>query len=132
MAARTRSFCHVLDVIDALTTLIDYPVGVGDVFNIGNPAEISVLDLARRVIARTGSASGITFVPFTDVFGAGFEEIERRVPDIAKARAELGFSPSRTLESVIDEVAVSVARAPGPRPVLSPTMAGHYADGDLA
>jgi UDP-glucose 4-epimerase len=128
---QTRSFCHVFDVIDALTTLIDHPVGVGDVFNIGNPAEISVLDLARTVIARTRSASGITFVPFTDVFGNGFEEIERRVPDIAKARAELGFFPSRTLESVIDEVAMSVTGDPRQGPALSPTMAGHHADGDL-
>jgi UDP-glucose 4-epimerase len=81
---QTRSFCHVFDVIDALTTLIDHPVGVGDVFNIGNPAEISILDLARTVIARTRSASGITFVPFTDVFGNGFEEIERRVPALGR------------------------------------------------
>jgi len=128
---QTRSFCHVGDVLDALTTLIDRPVGVGDVFNIGNPAEISVLDLARTVIARTGSASDITFVPFADVFGAGFEEIQRRVPDIAKARAVLGFFPSRTLESVIDAIAGSVTRVPRPGPVLAPTMAGYHADGDL-
>ena len=128
---QTRAFCHVFDVLDALTMLIDRPVGIGDVFNIGNPAEISVLDLARTVIARTRSASDITFVPFADVFGHGFEEIERRVPDIAKARAELGFFPSRTLESVIDEIAGSVTGEPRQGPALSPTMAGHHADGDL-
>ncbi|HEY6294097.1 MAG TPA: NAD-dependent epimerase/dehydratase family protein [Streptosporangiaceae bacterium] len=123
---QTRSFCHVSDVLDALTTLIDRPVGVGDVFNIGNPAEITVLDLARTVIARTGSASGITFVPFADVFGDGFEEIERRVPDITKARAELGFSPSRTLESVIDEIARAVSGVPRREAALSLAMAGHH------
>jgi UDP-glucose 4-epimerase len=128
---QTRSFCHVLDVLDALTTLIDRPVGVGDVFNIGNPVEISVLDLARMVIVRTRSASDITFVPFADVFGEGFEEIERRVPDIAKARAELGFFPSRTLESVIDGIAASVTGEPWQEPALTPTMAGHHADGEL-
>ena len=129
--SQTRSFCHVLDVLDALTTLIDRPVGVGDVFNIGNPAEISVLELARTVIARTRSASDITFIPFADVFGDGFEEIERRVPDIGKARAELGFFPSRTLESVIDEIAGFVTGEPMQGPALTPTMAGHHADGDL-
>ena len=129
---QTRSFCHVLDVLDALTTLIDRPVGVGDVFNIGNPAEISVLDLARMVIARTRSASAITFVPFADVFSNGFEEIERRVPDIAKAQDELGFFPSRTLESVIDDIAGCVAGMPRQEPAFRPTMAGLHADGDVA
>jgi len=119
---QTRSFCHVFDVVDALTTLIDRPAGVGDVFNIGNPAEITVLDLARTVIARTGSASAVTFVPFADVFGDGFEEINRRVPDITKARAELGFFPSRTLESVIDDIAWAVAGETGRD--AAPAMAG--------
>jgi UDP-glucose 4-epimerase len=128
---QTRSFCHVFDVLDALITLIDRPVGMGDVFNIGNPDEISILDLARTVIARTRSASDITFVPFADVFGNGFEEIERRVPDIAKARAELGFFPSRTLESVIDEIAGSMTGGRRQGPALSPTMADHHGDGDL-
>jgi len=126
---QTRSFCHVFDVLDALTTLIDHPVGVGDVFNIGNPAEITVLDLARTVIARTRSASEITFVPFADVFGEGFEEINRRVPDITKARAELGFFPSLTLESVIDDIAGAVTGEPRQEAVLSLAMAGHHADG---
>ena len=128
---QTRSFCHVFDVLDALVTLLNRPVGIGDVFNIGNPAEISVLDLARTVIARTRSVSDITFVPYADVFGNGFEEIERRVPDIAKARAELDFFPSRTLESVIDAIAEFVTREPRPGPALSPTMARHHADGEL-
>jgi UDP-glucose 4-epimerase len=128
---QTRSFCHVLDVLDALTTLIDRPVGVGEVFNIGNPAEIRVVDLAGLVIARTRSVSGITFVPFAEVYGSGFEEIERRVPDIAKARAELGYSPSRTLESVIDGIAESVAALPRQGPAVSATMALHHAGSDL-
>lgn len=126
---QTRSFCHVYDVLDALTTLIDHPVGVGDVFNIGNPAEITVLDLARTVIARTGSTSGITFVPFSDVFGDGFEEIRRRVPDIAKARGELGFSPSRTLESVIDDIAGALTGEPRRDAALWLAMAEHHEDG---
>jgi UDP-glucose 4-epimerase len=126
---QTRSFCHVSDVLDALTTLIDRPVGVGDVFNIGNPAEITVLDLARTVIARTWSASDITFVPFADVFGEGFEEIYRRVPDITKARAELGFFPSRTLESVIDDIAAAVTGERRRNAAAALGMAGHHLDG---
>ena len=126
---QTRSFCHVFDVVDALTALIDHPVGVGDVFNIGNPAEITVLDLARTVIARTRSASDVTFVPFADVFGDGFEEIYRRVPDITKARAELGFFPSRTLESVIDDIAGAVTREPRQEAAASLAMAGPHTGG---
>lgn len=128
---QTRSFCHVLDVVGALTTLIDRPVGLGDVFNIGNPAEITVLDLARTVIARTGSASDVTFVPFADAFGEGFEEIERRVPDITKAQAELGFFPSRTLDSAIDEIVASVSGRPDGRQRPSRTTPRHHPDNDL-
>lgn len=105
---QTRSFCHVFDVIDALTTLVDHRAGVGDVFNIGNPAEITILELAEKVVARTGSTSDVVFVSFAQVFGDDFEEIQRRVPDITKARAELAFSPSRTLECAIDGIIESV------------------------
>jgi len=126
---QTRSFCHVFDVIDALTTLIDHPIGIGDVFNIGNPAEISVLDLARTVIARTRSASDVTFVPFADVFGEGFEEIYRRVPDITKARAELGFYPSRTLGSVIDDIAGALTGEHRREAAVSLALAGAHAGG---
>lgn len=109
--SQTRSFCHIADVVDGLVTLVERPVGTGDVFNIGNPAEISILDLAHKVIAATGSGSVVTFVPFDEVYGEGFEEIQRRIPDIAKARAELGYEPRRSLDSVIAQIAASVGHA---------------------
>ena len=124
-----RDYTHIDDTVEGILRALDAPEKF-DVFNIGNPAEITVLDLARTVIARTGSASDITFVPFADVFGEGFEEINRRVPDITKAQAELGFSPSRTLESVIDEIAQAVTGAvtgePRQEAALSLAMAGHH------
>lgn len=102
---QTRCFCHVTDVCGALMKLVDDPNAVGQVFNIGNPHEVSVLDLAKRVIELTNSSSPIAFVPFNEAYGEGFEEIMRRVPDIAKARFRIGFNPSRTLDDVICDVA---------------------------
>jgi UDP-glucose 4-epimerase len=102
--SQTRCFCHVDDVTGALMRLAQDPKAVGEVFNIGNPQEVHVVDLAKRVIELTNSSSAITFVPFDRAYGAGFEEIMRRVPDITKARTRIGFAPSRSLDDVLRDV----------------------------
>ncbi len=101
---QTRCFCSVRDVARALMQISGEPQAVGEVINLGNPQEIEIVELARRVIALTKSTSGIEYVPFDDVFGAGFEEIMRRVPDIRKARALLGFEPRVHLDEIIGDV----------------------------
>ena len=108
---QTRCFCSVSDVVHTLTHAIEnVEKFTGEVFNIGNPHELSILDLAKRVIEITESTSKIEFVPFNDVYPEGFEEIHRRVPDIAKARAMLGFDPKVPLDEILRSVAASVRK----------------------
>jgi UDP-glucose 4-epimerase len=102
---QTRCFCHIADVVQALLALIDEPRAYGNVFNVGATGEISILDLAKRVISVTGSRSAIRFTPYDTAYGKGFEDMYRRVPDIAKIHALVGWSPSRSLEDMIGDVA---------------------------
>jgi UDP-glucose 4-epimerase len=102
---QTRCFCHVADVVQALGMLLQEPAANGNVFNVGATEEISILDLARRVVALTGSRSEISFTPYDTAYGKGFEDMYRRVPDIAKVRALIGWSPRRSLEDMIRDVA---------------------------
>jgi UDP-glucose 4-epimerase len=107
---QTRCFCHVADVVQALVALIDEPRAHGNVFNVGATAEISILDLAKRVIAVTDSRSEIRFTPYDTAYGKGFEDMYRRVPDTAKIHALVGWSPSRSLEDMIGDVATDQRR----------------------
>jgi UDP-glucose 4-epimerase len=107
---QTRCFCHVADVVQALLALIDEPRAYGNVFNVGATTEISILDLAKRVIAATGSRSEIRFTPYDTAYGKGFEDMYRRVPDTAKIRALVDWSPSRSLEDMIGDVATDQRR----------------------
>lgn len=101
---QTRCFAHVADVVDAILRLCDTQEAVGRTFNIGSPLEISILDLARRVIERTGSDSGIRLVPYEQAYGKGFEEIGRRHPDLSQISSVTGWRPSRTIDDMIDDV----------------------------
>lgn len=101
---QTRCFCHVRDVVDALARLADDPSAVGEVYNLGNPEEITINELASRVIALTGSSSPIKYVSYDDAYGEGFEEIRRRVPDITKIRKAIGFAPSAHLDEILREI----------------------------
>ena len=110
--SQTRCFCSVHDTTAALISMLDrMHVAAGEVFNIGNPQEITILELAQRVIARTNSESALDFVPFSEAYPAGFEEIMRRVPDISKARRLLGFQPSRSLDDILESVIANTATA---------------------
>jgi UDP-glucose 4-epimerase len=99
-----RCFCHVADVVRALAGLIDDERAHGNVFNVGATAETSMLDLARRVIAVTGSASEVCLTTYADAYGDGFEDMYRRIPDITKVRDLIGWSPTRSLEDIIRDV----------------------------
>jgi len=102
---QSRCFAHVHDTVRAIVLLNDHPASTGDVFNIGGTTEISIVDLARRVIARTDSRSTIRFVPYDEAYGDGFEELGRRQPDTGRTSSLVGWAPSRTVDDAIDDIA---------------------------
>ena len=102
--SQTRCFCHVGDVVGAVLALIDEEQAWGNVFNVGATQEISILELAQRVIALTGSRSEVQLVSYEDAYEEGFEDMQRRVPDISKIRATIGWSPTRSLDEIIADV----------------------------
>ena len=101
---QSRSFTYVGDVVDALVALMETPAAVGQVFNIGNPEEIAIRALAERVRTVTGSQSPIVTVPYEEAYEAGFEDMPRRVPDITRLQATVGFRPRVPLDAIIDHV----------------------------
>ena len=88
----------------AVLGLLDAPGAVGEAFNIGNEHEITIMELAERVKDRVGSASEIVVVPYDEAYGEGFEDMERRQPDIGKIRGLLGWEPERSMDQIIDDV----------------------------
>ena len=100
-----RCFCHVSDAIRALLLVIDSDKAIGQVFNVGNNQQISIMDLAKKVIEITESKSEIKKIPYSEAYPAGFEDMERRVPDISKIKNVLGWSPEIGLEKIIGDIA---------------------------
>ena len=101
---QSRSFTHVTDVIGALMKLIGEPKAVGQVINIGNTEEIAIAKLAERVRDHAGSASPIKFVPYDQAYESGFEDMPRRVPDLNRVRALVGYEPRYTLDDILMHV----------------------------
>jgi nucleoside-diphosphate-sugar epimerase len=101
---QTRCFTHVADAVDAILLLADCGAAAGYAFNIGSPREITIHDLAMRVIQRTGSRSGITLIPYDEAYGPGFEEIGRRQPDLTLIGEMTGWAPTRSIDDMIDDV----------------------------
>jgi UDP-glucose 4-epimerase len=101
---QTRSFTYVGDVVSGLIALSQDPRARGQVFNIGNPEEISILDLATRVRAACGSSSEIVRIPYDQAYEAGFEDMQRRVPDIGKIASLVGFRPTLGLDAILERV----------------------------
>lgn len=99
--SQTRCFCFVDDAVEALLTLLDEHRAVGEIFNVGNPEEISILELAQRIIDKTGSSSAISTIPYDEAYETGFEDMERRVPDITKISRLTGWSPKTTLDEIL-------------------------------
>lgn len=101
---QSRCFCHVFDVSRALLDLALSERAYGEVYNVGGSEEITMRELARRVIALTGSLSNITYIPYEEIFRDGFQDMYRRIPDTTKVRELLGWRPSRSLENIIADV----------------------------
>jgi UDP-glucose 4-epimerase len=101
---QSRSFTHVHDVIGALLKLVAEPSAVGQVFNIGNTEEITIHDLAKRVRAMSDSKSSIRFVPYDEAYEFGFEDMPRRVPNLSKAHALIGYQPKSSLDDILADV----------------------------
>jgi len=102
--SQSRSFTYVGDVVDALMRLVDEPKAVGEVFNVGNGQEISILGLAEKIKEMTGSQSEIVRVPYDQAYGAGFEDMPRRVPDITKLQKFTGYEPKVQLTEILTRV----------------------------
>ena len=101
---QSRVFCHVQDVVNAVDLLARDDQTIGDYFNVGGIGEISILDLAHRVIEMTDSRSKIKFVDYSDAYVFGFEDMQRRVPDISKIANKVGWKPSLNLENILLDV----------------------------
>jgi UDP-glucose 4-epimerase len=90
--------------VAGVIALLDHPDSPGDPFNVGALNEVSMNELAETIVARTGSSSRIVHVPYDVAYEAGFEDMERRVPDIGKISALTGWSPKRSLDDILDDV----------------------------
>ncbi len=101
---QSRCFCHVSDAVAAVLLLLDTPAAVGDVFNVGSQNEISIRALAELIIEVTASSSDILTVPYSEAYEPGFEDMERRLPDVSKIARLTGWTPSRTLKEIIRDV----------------------------
>ena len=106
--SQSRVFCHVHDAVKAILTLAATDSTIGDVFNVGGVGETTMKELAEKIIKQTNSTSTITYTPYEDAYPAGFEDMQRRVPDITKIKKTINWSPVNTLDSIIDDVASSM------------------------
>ncbi len=102
--SQSRSFTHVADVVGALLKLMNEPKAIGQVINLGNIQEITISQLAERVRTLSGSKSVITLVPYDEAYESGFEDMPRRVPDLSKAEAMIGYKPKYVLDDILTQV----------------------------
>ena len=107
---QTRCFAHVYDVIDALVAIAFSKNTIGKVINIGNNFEISINALAEKVILETNSKSRIVYVPYSEAYGDGFEDMERRVPNIDLVEKLVGWKPKRNLSTIITDISADIKK----------------------
>jgi UDP-glucose 4-epimerase len=100
-----RCFCHIDDAVRALLLVMDSEKAIGEAFNVGNNQQISIMDLAKKVIEITGSSSKIEKIAYIDAYPSGFEDMQRRVPDISKINQVLGWTPEIKLDQIIKDIA---------------------------
>ena len=110
---QVRCFAHVADVIYAMTTLMNTPEAVGNVFNIGSDRPISILELARKVIAAVDPSLDVQFQSYEEAYSANFEDCRSRIPCLDKLRATIDFEPKYTLDDVVREVVAWKRKALG-------------------
>ena len=106
--SQSRVFCHVQDAIKAILTLAATDSTIGDVFNVGGVGETTMKQLAEQIIKQTNSSSTITYTKYEDAYPAGYEDMQRRVPDITKIKKTISWEPEHSLASIIDDVAQSM------------------------
>ena len=102
---QSRCFGHVADVVEGLTAMMENPACFGQVINMGSDGEVTINALAEKAIEITSSGSKIKYVPYSEAYGEGFEDMQRRVPSLEKAKRLIGYQPTRTLEDIINDVA---------------------------
>ena len=102
---QSRVFCHVDDAVTAIAIIATTDATIGDVFNVGGTGEVTIKQLAEQVLTVTGSKSPITYTAYSDAYPAGFEDIQRRVPDISKVKSAIGWAPTKDLKQIISDIA---------------------------
>jgi UDP-glucose 4-epimerase len=107
---QSRVFCHVADAVRAILTIAKTDSTIGEVYNIGGVGETTIKQLAEKIIERTKSSSKITYTPYDQAYTAGYEDMQRRVPDITKIKSAIGWSPENTLGSIIDDVSAEMKK----------------------
>jgi UDP-glucose 4-epimerase len=105
--SQSRVFCHVEDAVRAVISIMDSNKTIGDYFNVGGVGETTIRELAEKIIQLTKSKSSVKNISYSDAYPAGFEDMQRRVPDITKIKKVIGWAPTHTLDSIIESVAKS-------------------------
>ena len=109
---QSRVFCHVVDAISAVITLVETDKTIGEVYNVGGVGETSINELANNIISQSNSSSKIRHVPYSDVYPVGFEDMQRRVPNTDKIRSEIGWAPKKSLAEIIEDVIAELKTNP--------------------
>ena len=102
---QSRVFCHVNDAVEALLALVGTDKTINEVYNVGGTGEITIKELANQVVKETKSQSSIEFIPYENAYAPGFEDMQRRVPDISKIKQDLNWAPKKNLSQIIADVA---------------------------
>jgi UDP-glucose 4-epimerase len=102
---QSRVFCHVQDAIEALLALVATDKTINEVYNVGGTGEITIKQLAETIIKQTNSNSAIEYIPYEKAYALGFEDMQRRVPDISKIKDAIKWQPQRDLTQIISDVA---------------------------
>ena len=108
---QSRVFCHVGDAIEALLALVGTDKTINKVYNVGGTGEISIKELANQIIKETNSQSSIEFIPYEKAYALGFEDMQRRVPDISKIKLEIDWAPKKNLSQIIADVAAHITNS---------------------
>ena len=104
---QSRVFCHVEDAIRAVLLIADTDSTIGNYFNVGGKGEVTIRELAEKVISKTNSQSNMKFIPYDEAYPSGFEDMRRRVPDISKIKDAISWEPLHTLDSIVESVSAS-------------------------
>jgi len=108
---QSRVFCHVHDAIEAMLALVDTDKTINEVYNVGGTGEITIKELADTIIKETNSQSSVEYVPYEKAYAPGFEDLQRRVPDISKITQELNWAPKKNLSQIISDVAAQISNS---------------------